>query len=302
MPCPRVRCGEVRLRALSFHPNQRPVSPSKVAVDQKRGYIVPVGGAEDKEGPAGILRKFVEISGGKKKARIAIVPTASSLADTGRRYEKLFGGLGVAEAYALPWSDRKETERADWLRKLEDATGIFLTGGNQLRISTTLGGTPVAKAIRKANARGVPVGGTSAGAAILSEHMIAMGGEGPTPHAGMATLAPGLGLTNRVIIDQHFRQRDRLGRLLTALAYNPFAIGIGLDEDTAAFIDGDDRIEVIGAGAITIVDAASLTHSSMADAKTGEPLSLTNIRLHLLTEGGTFDLSTREAHAGRSSS
>jgi len=272
------------------------VSPSKVAADKKRGFIVPVGGAEDKEGPAGILRKFVEVSGGKR-ARIAIVPTASSLADTGRRYERLFDALGAHSAHALPWSDRRDTEREDWLRTLEEATGIFLTGGNQLRISTTLGGTKVAKAIRRANARGVAVGGTSAGAAVLSEHMIAMGGEGPTPHAGMATLAPGLGLTNRVIIDQHFRQRDRLGRLLTALAYNPFAVGIGLDEDTAAFIDGDDRIEVVGAGAITIVDASSLTHSSIADAAMGAPVCLTNIRLHLLTHGGTFNLHTREAHA-----
>ena len=274
------------------------MSPSKVAADSKRGFIVPVGGAENKDGPAGILRKFVEVSGGKR-ARIAIVPTASSLADTGRRYERLFDSLGAHSAVALPWSERRETTREDWLKKLEDATGIFLTGGNQLRISTVLGGTPVAKAIRKANARGVPVGGTSAGAAILSEHMIAMGGEGPTPHAGMATLAPGLGLTNRVIIDQHFRQRDRLGRLLTALAYNPFAIGIGLDEDTAAFIDGSDRIEVVGAGAITIVDAGSLTHSSMAEAGMGEAISLTNIRVHVLTHGGTFDLTKREAQAAQ---
>ena len=274
------------------------MSPSKVAADAKRGYIVPVGGAEDKEVPAGILRKFLEVSGGKR-ARIAIVPTASSLADTGRRYERLFDSLGAADATALPWSERRETDREDWLKKLDEATGVFLTGGNQLRISTVLGGTPVAKAIRRANARGVAVGGTSAGAAILSEHMIAMGGEGPTPHAGMATLAPGLGLTNRVIIDQHFRQRDRLGRLLTALAYNPFAVGIGLDEDTAAFIDGNDRIEVVGAGAITIVDAGSLTHSSMAEAGMGEPISLTNIRVHVLTHGGSFNLHTREALAAQ---
>jgi cyanophycinase len=272
------------------------MSPAKVAKDGKRGFIVPVGGAEDKEGQAGILRRFLEISGGKK-ARIAIVPTASSLADTGHRYEKLFKSLGAHEATSLPWSERRETDRADWLETLVAATGIFLTGGNQLRISTVLGGTPVAKAIRRANAAGVPVGGTSAGAAILSEHMIAMGQEGPTPKAGMATLAPGLGLTNRVVIDQHFRQRDRLGRLLTALAYNPFAVGIGLDEDTAAFIDPDDLIHVHGAGAITIVDASALTHSSIAETQAGRPVSLTGIRLHVLTHGGRYDLHKREAHA-----
>src|SRR5207244_11258288 len=117
------------------------------------------------------------------------------------------------------------------------------------------------------------------------EHIIAFGSEGATPRGGMATLAPGFGLTNRVIIDQHFRQRDRLGRLLTALAYNPFAVGIGLDEDTAAFIDPDDKIHVVGAGAITVVDAASLQHSSIAETAPGRPVCLTNVRVHVLTHG-----------------
>ena len=178
---------------------------------------------------------------------------------------------------------------------LETASGVFFTGGNQLRISTMLGGTPVAKAVRRMNARGVAVGGTSAGAAVLSEHMIASGDEGPTPKVGMASLAPGFGLSNRVIIDQHFRQRDRLGRLLTALAYNPFAVGVGLDEDTAAFINPDRVIEVVGAGAITIVDVSALQHSSVATSDEGKPICMTNVRVHLLTHGATYDLETREA-------
>ena len=168
------------------------MSPSKVEEDKKRGYIVAVGGAEDKVGPAEILRRFVEVSGGKQ-ARIAIVPTASREADTGKRYEKLFKSIGVEEARALPFADRADASRDEWLRMLETATGIFLTGGNQLRISTILGGTPVAKQIRRMNARGVTVGGTSAGAAVLSEHMIAHGDEGGTPKIGMATLAPASG-------------------------------------------------------------------------------------------------------------
>src|SRR5262249_12266116 len=206
---------------------------------------------------------------GGDRARIAVIPTASARSDTGARYEKLFGELGVRRAEVLPYADRRDTDREDWLRTLDTVTGIFLTGGNQLRISTILGGPAVAKAIRRRNARGVHVGGTSAGAAVLSEHMIAMGEEGPTPRAGLATLAPGFGLTNRVVIDQHFRQRDRLGRLLTALAYNPFAVGIGLDEDTAAFIDPHDVLIVVGTGAITLVDTSALTHTSIASADTG---------------------------------
>jgi cyanophycinase len=273
------------------------VSPSKVEEDKKRGYIV-AGGAEDKMGAAEILRRFVEVAGGKA-ARIAIIPTASRLADTGKRYEKLFKGIGVEEARAIQFAERADGARDEWLRMLEAASGVFFTGGSQLRITTILGGTLAAKAIRRMNARGVAVGGTSAGAAILSEHMIASGDEGGTPKIGMATLAPGLGLTNRVIIDQHFRQRDRLGRLLTALAYNPFAVGVGLDEDTAAFINPDRVIEVVGAGAITLVDASALGHSSVATEDNGKPICLTNIRVHVLTQGATYNLETREASPPR---
>jgi cyanophycinase len=127
--------------------------------------------------------------------------------------------------------------------------------------------------------------------------MIAYGEEGHTPHAGGVALVPGFGLTNRIMIDQHFRQRDRLGRLLAALAYNPFAVGVGLDEDTAAFIDPHRVLTVVGTGALTIIDASELTHSSIAETKQGRPVCLTNIRLHVLTAGGTFDLETRKPSA-----
>ena len=175
---------------------------------------------------------------------------------------------------------------------------MFFTGGNQLRISTILGGTPVAKLIRTRNARGVHVAGTSAGASILSEHMIAFGKEGASPRAGSVRLAPGLGLTNRFMIDQHFRQRDRLGRLVAALAYNPFAIGIGLDEDTAAFIGPDNTLEVEGSGAVTVVDAGELQFSSMAQAGEDEPVCLLGLKVHILIAGATYNLHSRRASAG----
>jgi len=270
------------------------VSPAKVEDSHTRGWIVPVGGAEDKEQDAVILRRFIEVSGGSE-ARIVIIPTASRLPDTGPRYERIFRNLGARSATSLPFEDRADAERDDLLDLLEQATGVFLTGGNQLQLSTILGGTPVAKAIRRLNARGVTVGGTSAGAAILSEHMIAFGQGGATPRAGLASLAPGFGLTNRFVIDQHFRQRDRLGRLLSVLAFNPFAVGIGLDEDTAAFIDPDDVIHVEGAGAITIVDVSRLEYSSMGHAQSGQTLCLTGIQLHILTPNGTYNLHTRKA-------
>ena len=270
------------------------MSPAKIEGDDKRGYIVPIGGAEDKEGVASILRRFLDVSGGEG-SRIVIIPTASKLEDTGRRYERLFRKLGADEAKALPLASRDDAAKREWLDYIEAADGIFVTGGNQLRLTTILGGTPVAQAIRRANARGVAVACTSAGAAILSEHMIAFGAEGHSPHAGAVALVPGFGLTNRFVIDQHFRQRDRLGRLLTALAYNPFAVGIGLDEDTAAFIDHERNLTVVGTGALTIIDASELGHSSIAEAKQGHPVCMTNVRLHVLVEGGTFDLETRRA-------
>jgi cyanophycinase len=274
------------------------VSPSRVQEGEKRGYIVPIGGAEDKLGDEAILKRFIKLCG-RRDARIAVLPTASELRSTGRRYEELFRDLKAAKVWVLPFETRAQCSDREELAVLEKASGVFLTGGSQLRLGTTLGGTPVAKALRLMNARGVHVAGTSAGAAFLSEHMIAFGEEGSTPRAGMVSLAPGLGLTNRVIVDQHFRQRDRLGRLLTALAYNPFAHGIGLDEDTAAFIGPDDTLEVIGSGAVTIVDPSEMEYSSMDEAKEGEPVSMVGVKLHILLDGARYDLHRRKVTAMR---
>jgi cyanophycinase len=267
-----------------------------VLVEKARGFIVPVGGAEEKMGDVAILRRFATLCGGPG-SRIAIIPTASSMADTGTRYEELFHTLGVKEAKSLPIASRADGEHREWLDVLDQVEGVFLTGGNQLRLSTMIGGTEVAKAIRRRNAEGMHVAGTSAGAAFLCEHMIAFGKEGASPRAKIVTLAPGLGLTNRVIIDQHFKQRDRLGRLLTALAYNPFAIGIGLDENTAGFIGPDETLEVVGSGALTIVDPSGLEFSSMAQVRKNDAVCLIGLRLHILDHGSTFNLHSRVAAA-----
>jgi cyanophycinase len=270
---------------------------SKVADGQTRGWIVPIGGAEEKDNAPAILRRFVQLAGGAS-ADIVVIPTASQLRDTGARYERIFGELGAARATALDFDTRRDAAESGRLDRLEQASGVFFTGGNQLRLTTLIGGTPIAKAIRALNARGVPVAGTSAGAAFICEHMIAFGDEGSTPVAGSVRLAPGLGLTNRFVIDQHFRQRDRLGRLLTALAYNPFAVGIGLDEDTAAFIAPDNTVHVEGTGGITVVDASEVQFSSMAETEEGRPVCLLGVKLHVLTRGATFNLHTRVADAG----
>ena len=273
------------------------MSPSRVAPGDERGWIVPIGGAEDKEHDPRILKRFVRVCGGSE-ADIVVIPTASRLEDTGARYEKIFSELGAARVTSLNFATRADGEREDWLERIAYATGVFFTGGNQLRLSTILGGTRAAKMIRQTNAAGVAVGGTSAGASILSEHMIAFGAEGGSPRADSVRLAPGLGLTNRFIIDQHFRQRDRLGRLVSALAYNPFPVGIGLDEDTAAFIGPDNTLEVEGSGAVTVVDADGAEFSSMAQADESDPVCLIGLRVHVLVRGATFNLHTRRASAG----
>jgi len=271
--------------------------PSPELAPGSRGLIAPIGGAEDKVSDRRILRRFVAAAGGDA-ARLAILPTASELDDTGDRYRDLFRRLGVRDIVVLPIKERNEAEDPAAADAILASTGVFFTGGNQLRLSTILGGTATAQAVRRANARGVHVAGTSAGAAFVSEHMIAYGREGATPIAGQVTLCAGLGLTNRVIVDQHFRERDRLGRLMTALAYNPFAIGLGLDEDTAAFIHPDNEVEVIGAGAITVVDVSDLSFSSMARVREGEPVQLIGVKLHILSDGARFRLDTRQATPG----
>jgi cyanophycinase len=273
------------------------MSPSRVPEGETRGYIVPIGGAENKENDPRILARFVQVSGGEM-ADIVVIPTASRAHETGPRYEKLFRELGARRVDVMDFDTRRDCHEEGRLARIRDATGIFFTGGNQIRLTTLLGGTPVAKLIRSQSARGVTVGGTSAGASILSEHMIAGGDDGATAIAGSVRLAPGLGLTNRFIIDQHFRERDRLGRLITALAYNPFAVGLGLDEDTAAFIGPDETLSVEGSGGVTVVDASKVSFTSVDSVNEGQPICILGLVVHVLTAGATFNLHTRQTTMG----
>ena len=271
--------------------------PSIVPEGATRGWIIPIGGAENKENDRHILERFVQCSGGRE-ADIVVIPTASRLNETGPRYLRLFQDIGAARVAVMDFDTRRDCQEPSRLERLERASGIFFTGGNQLRLTTLLGGTPVAKLVRLRNAAGAAVGGTIAGASFLSEHMIAFGDEGSSVISGSVRLAPGLGLTNRFVIDQHFRQRDRLGRLLTALAYNPFAVGIGLDEDTAAFIGPDETVEVAGSGGVTVVDASDVSYSSMDSVTEGEPVCMLGLKLHILVAGATFNMHTRVASPG----
>ncbi|MEH6443638.1 MAG: cyanophycinase [Oceanospirillaceae bacterium] len=268
--------------------------PAKVANGEQRGYVIPIGGAEEREKNPVILQKFVKLCGAEN-AFIVIIPTASKLAETGENYEQVFTKLGVKNAVSLNIDSREAANDAAHIALLEQATGIFITGGNQLRLSTILGGTPIAQTIRRANAAGVHIAGTSAGAAIMPAHMIAGGATGSLPNEDGVTFAPGMGLINKLILDQHFSQRNRLGRLLSAVSYNPFVSGLGIDEDTAAFIGPDNVLEVVGSGGITVIDPSEITHSSMAEASRKQAVTLIGIKLHILSSGSTYDIDQRIA-------
>lgn len=215
--------------------------------EPRRGPIVPIGGAEDKRRERVILARFVELAGGKR-AHLVIVPTASSIEDAGQYYKGIFLDLGAATAEVAYIPGRHAANDPETVELFEGATGIYITGGNQMRLATILGGSRVEAAIRARNAAGAVVAGTSAGASILSAHMVAQGSGGHTPKQRMAQMGAGFGLLDGVVIDQHFRERDRIGRLLALVALNPRLLGLGIDEDTAAIIDADGIPEVLGRG------------------------------------------------------
>lgn len=267
-------------------------SPTALATAAERGPIMPIGGAEDKFDDKVILSTFVQLAGGQD-ARLAIVPTASSIEYAGERYKALFLGMGAASAEIVYIADREDANGDAPVELLGDATGIFLTGGNQMRLSAILGGTKAAELIRTRNQDGAIVAGTSAGASILSSYMVAFGASGETPKQRMAQIVAGFSLVPDVIIDQHFRQRDRIGRLLVLVATNPGLLGVGLDEDTAALIGANNVLEVIGRGSVTIVDGTNL-YSDVHQVKGYGAVTVSGAVLHVLTAGRRFDLATRK--------
>ena len=276
-------------------PAQRPeqMPTRSTAALATRGWLIPIGGRL--ESPS-IIARVVELCGGSK-ANIVIVPLASKFLDAGEYYGQMFAEHGATKITTMTVKTRRGAFDGQARDVVEHATGIFFTGGNQLKLSTVLVGTPLGETLRKRHACGMHVAGTSAGAAILSRHMIAFGEEGRMPRAAMVTTSAGLGFTDRYIIDQHFRERDRLGRLLTAVAYNPGLFGLGVDEDTAAFIAPDDVIHVEGSGAVTLVDPTELDSSAILEAVPGMPIELPGVQVRVLKAGSSFEADAARALA-----
>jgi cyanophycinase len=256
------------------------------------GTLFAIGGAEAKLRRRTVLEAFVAAAGGPE-ARIALVSSASSLGiEVIQVYTSIFTSLGAREVVSLRPESRRQARDPDLVEPLRKVSAVFLTGGNQLKLGSFITGTPFGDAIKEAYLEGTVVGGTSAGASILAEHMIAFGAGGSTPKQRMSQLSVGLGLLRGVVIDQHFEQRNRYGRLLSLVAQSPSLLGLGVDEDTAAVIHDGTQLEVIGRGAVTVVDGQHLISNAFA-AKRTTPLLMSGAVIHILPAGSEFDLTSR---------
>jgi cyanophycinase len=259
--------------------------------NRKNGVLIIIGGGEDKDGDRKILREVAD----RLRNGHLVIATVASHDPEGyfEDYERAFRGLGIRKLSELYIRERAEALDERSLDVLEDADGIFFTGGDQLRITSQLGDTPIERRIRHIYERGGVIAGTSAGASAMSGTMLVGGHSGESSRVGDVRMSPGLGFLPELTIDQHFAERGRLGRLLECVAQNPRMLGVGIDEDTAIIVEADE-FEVMGRGAVYIIDGMDLTHSNVGDTEKPVPLSAFNIRLHILSKSDKYDLRSRK--------
>ena len=265
------------------------------------GQLVIIGGAEDKEGDCKILREFVRRAGGTN-ARIVIMTVATELPrEVGENYVRVFERLGAEDVRIIDTVTREDASSSTYLEAIQKATGVFFTGGDQARITSIIKGTELDAAIHKRYSEGIVVAGTSAGAAMMPDMMIVEGDSQTNPRVDVVEMGPGMGFLPGVVIDQHFLQRGRLGRLVSALAQQPAVLGFGIDENTAIMVS-NNQFEVVGEGAVTVVDESQITHSNIGEILKDEPLAVCGAKLHILPDGYKFDLKTRKPIFDNSSS
>jgi len=256
---------------------------------EARGYLVIIGGAEDKKGRREILSEFMRLCG--ERPTIGIITSATKEpAESGKNYEDIFTSLGAAKVIKLLVQDRTEANSDSALEDLRQCDGVFFTGGDQLRITTIIGGTKFANKLKELYKRGAVIAGTSAGASVMSETMITSGNDDDAAKKCTLKMAPGLALIDKVVIDQHFAQRGRIGRLITAIAQNPEMLGVGIDEDTAIVVTPNNELEVIGSQSVTILDGRSIAETNISDLAPDELLAVFNMILHVLPAGYGYDL------------
>lgn len=260
---------------------------------QKQGQLIIIGGAEDKEGECTILREFVRRSGGRE-ARLVVMTVATGLpGEVGATYRDIFERFGAKTVDIVDTERREDAENSRDIEIIEQATGVFFTGGDQARIIDLLKDTKIDSLLHQKLKAGLVIGGTSAGAAMMPEITIVEGEAETHPRLETVTLEPGMGFLPEVAIDQHFAQRGRLGRLISALVQHPSMLGIGIDENTAIAVNGDE-IEVIGEGGVTIIDLAKMTHTNVDESLHDEALAICGARLHILPNGYRFSLKQRD--------
>lgn len=296
LPALQARGSEAQSRSVLLDAADGPVIPDRAA--DRAGHLVIIGGAEDRKNDKILLRRFVELTGVEDPLIIVLTAASVYQDEVWKIYETAFRQLGVKRLMRLEIGSRNDANDPDLAQKIFHADGIFMTGGDQQRLMSVIGGTRAAYAIYKAfQDRNACIGGTSAGAAVMSAHMMAEGkGTGP-PGKGAARMSAGLGFVRSAVIDQHFSERQRLGRLLSLIAQAPFLLGVGIDENTALVIEKGRGVEVIGQGAVTIVDGRNIS-SNFFDVGARELLEMLNIKLHLLPGGARYYLpDTRGALA-----
>jgi cyanophycinase len=259
----------------------------------QRGALFAIGGREDRRGNLEVLGEFVKLCGGRT-ARLVVLTTASSNADErAAEYDAAFRSLGVDQLSFFHQYQRSEASEPGLLTAIDQANAVFITGGNQLKLVTTLAGTPLEARLRERFRNGLHLGGTSAGASAMSTVMIARGKARSAARLSSLRMSPGFGLVPELIIDQHFRERDRFGRLLAAVLCNPSKLGFGLDENTAFVLDPDDVVEVVGSGSLTIVDGSGLEETNLDTVPEDEPAAFSGMRINVLTSGWRYHLAER---------
>jgi cyanophycinase len=261
------------------------------------GSLLIIGGKEDKTGEKLILRELVQMIGSGKLV-VSTVASGESK-EIWADYERAFRSLGCRHVWHLEVGSREDAMSERAIRILDDATAVFFTGGDQLKITSQLGDTPIYARIREIYESGGTIAGTSAGASVMCETMLVSGNGHSSHRIGDALrMAPGFGLVDGLIIDQHFAERGRIGRLVAAVSQNPRLIGLGLDENTAVLVRRQKFATVIGDGAVYVVDGRRVTSSNIALEAEERTLSVFDVKLHLLSMGDKFDLGTRCPSAG----
>jgi cyanophycinase len=262
-----------------------------------KGSLIAVGGGESgniTEDSLKIIERFLELSGGLNKAKIVLMTVATDDPEGAeKRYREVFERLKFTNFEFLEIADRSESFSDAVLKKIENATGLYFTGGSQLHVTALTGGTPLHELILDKFNKGMTIGGTSAGAMMMSSSTLLSGSSDEAPKLGAVEVAPGMELLDRSIIDTHFSQRGRHGRLLLSVAHNPQVLGIGIDERTAMVVEGDE-FEVIGEGAVTVVCAKNSMHTNIPYIKSEETIGIFDVNFHVLPEGYKYDLAKRE--------